>query len=450
VPLDALIQRHAQRQLRRGLAVASVAATALVAIATSIALFLFARAQARIEQRQGVATVAQLVGQRAQFSKAGRLDLLRAQDMAALNFFRGRDVATLPPAAQLLSAQLLHGISEDNDAAGDLAGLNEASSAALRTTARLLAERPDDPDRIFSHAQSEYWVGLAAWRGGDTKTAKRYFQGYANLADRLATRAPRRADWLREAGDANSNLATLSLRTGDLTGAEKMFRAALERFLLASNIGPYDRDVESDLADGFAWLADVERLRGRLAQAQVYREAQRQALLEMRKRDRDDAEIETGLIKNTLGMARIAALQERWSDAIALFERGRAAALARAEADRANVDVAREVRAFALFQVRTWLDMPTGLRPPHAKIAAMLGDCGDDRARLHSAEAADFCSILSARLLTSQGKPDAARKYLGAVAQGNCAPALSERWLLDLCVERMRAKHDLEAATLGR
>lgn len=449
VGLDVLVQRDAQRRLRRVLAASLGAALVLAVIAVAVALALSARAQARQEQRRGVATVAQLVSQREQFTRAGRLDLLRAQDRAALNFFRGRDIAALPIDAQLLSAKLLHAVSEGNEKAGDLAGLDEASAEAWRTSHRLLAADPADTDSVLAHAHSEYWVGLAAWRHGDLARAGRHFTAYATLAGGLAARRPGHAEWQREAGDADSNLATFSLRAGDRVNAGRLFRSSLDRYRAAADIGPYSRAVQRDLADGHAWLADIERLSGRLPAALAHRVAQRRMLLELRRRDPDDAEIEADLIKNQLGMARIAALQERWADAIALFEDGRATARGQARRDRANADIARQARAFDLFQARAWLDMPPASRPPAERIASVLGNCAAERANPRLAEAATFCAILQARLTALRGSPDQARATLAGVGRGSDAPSLSEHWLLDLGAERRRALDDIDAARTG-
>ena len=55
---------------------------------------------------------------------------------------------------------------------GDMASALKAFRSARDTTAELLARAPNDPQRIFEHAQSVYWVGYYDWQHGDLPAAE--------------------------------------------------------------------------------------------------------------------------------------------------------------------------------------------------------------------------------------------------------------------------------------
>lgn len=349
VGLDELVRRDQQRRLRFATALSVSAAVLLAVIAGAVFFALMARAEAQAEQTRGIAAIRQLVAQREQVSRAGNVELLRSHDRAALAFFRGRDVAELPVEAQLLSATLLQGIAEADEMAGDFAGMKEAATTAWRTTDRVLAGSPDAPERILAHAQSEFWLGFACWRLDDLSASERHFIAYAVLAERLLAVEPDKPAWLKEAGDADSNLATFYLKHGDLTRAGAMFARAQQRFEAAAR-GPYDANIQHDLADGYGWLADVALKKGDAADALTLRTKQRAALQAMHARDPGDGRTETALIKGQLGLARALAAQGHRKEAEAELTSGRMAAEARVRRDPDNADMAAQVRAFDRFE----------------------------------------------------------------------------------------------------
>ena len=295
-----------------------------------------------------------------------------------------------------------------------------------------MVDNDADADRIFAHAQSEYWLGLAAWRLGDLPATEQHFSAYSGLASRLVALAPDDPAWLKEAGDADSNLATYYLRqSSDLERAGALFRRAQSRFEHAARSG-FDSEVWGDMADGYGWLADIERLRGDYDTALRYRSRQRRTLEMMIAHEPENATIEVALIKNRLGLGRVLAAQKRWADALASFDTGRQEAQSRLRRDRANADMALQVRAFELFEVQTWLEMPPALQPRPARIATTLKDCSAERAKSPQSEGWIFCSILKEKFARQQGQSsenDSAVRRLCLQAR---VPGLSERWRLDL------------------
>ena len=225
--LEDLVQRDAQRRVRRITAISAAALAGMVLAGVLAALAVLARAEAERERARGEATIDFLLQDlRHRLKGVGRLDLLRLVNAGALRYYRGQDLAHLGAAALAQRARLLLASGEDDETAGRYLDARAEFREAKRTTAALLAARPRDLDRLFADAQSDYWLGLIAWRLGDDQAAEAGFTAYAALARRLARADPARIDWLREAADADSELGMFHLRRfGDVTTAKALFGA---------------------------------------------------------------------------------------------------------------------------------------------------------------------------------------------------------------------------------
>lgn len=428
VGLGDLVQRDAQRRMRN-LALASAGTIAvLVVIAVLTVLTLNARLATERERARGSALSGYMLDDlRKELKSAGRLDLLSALNKGVNNYYAGQDLSQLSDAELELRAKLLLAMGEDDEQRGDLAKAREHIEEARRTTAKLLAAAPKDTARIFAHAQSEYYAGMINWRDGNRPAARQGFEAYRQLAAQLLAADRRNPDWWMEAGYADSNLGMFALRTNiDAGRAEGHFTASLNAFEQVARIRPGDRTAMAAIADGEAWLADSQRLRGDYGGALATRMKQRKLLQSLSASDPQDKVIEADLVSNTLALGRIAAADGRHQDALELFESGHSAAAALARQNRESIRSAQQVRIFELFKLRTWLSMPELARPTPVVLEALNGDCQKDRNQLKSRELADLCSILQARR----------RNEALPVWNNADQNALSEDWGIDFKAER--------------
>lgn len=434
VGLDELLQRDSQRQIRRitAVAVGSVAGIAVVAVLAVAALN--ARAEAESQRlRAGGLGAFMLNDLRKGLKAAGRLDLQMAVNKAALSYYQGQDLSRLPADDLVQRAAALQAMGEDNEKRGDLKSAQAEFEEARRTTDALLAARPDDPKRIFAHAQSEYWVGLISWRNGDSVAARSGFESYATLARRLSGMDPTNDKWRREVGYAESNLGMLAMRqAGDLPRAERHFRAALESFQLFAKRKPADVDAPIDLADGYAWLADSQRLQGNYAEALKNRMAQRQILERLLESDARNVQVRANLVYNELALARIDADRGAPLAALERLDRGHNGARALQASDPANAEFAKESRVLELFKVRALLDLPKSKRPPGTDLSAILGSCSPAMPVLADDELTNFCTVLRARVLAENGEAEGAREALSKLRKPDHPEVYSKQWGLNL------------------
>ena len=139
----------------------------------------------------------------------------------------------------------------------------------------LLAAEPADPDRIHTHAQSEFWLGYSDFLQQRYDRARPHFQEYLQLAQELVRIDPDNAAYLRELGYAEGNLCSLYLaRPTDVAKTLGSCRAALETMKRVFEISGTDPQVQLDLANRHAWLAEAHSTAGNLRQAYLQRQQQ--------------------------------------------------------------------------------------------------------------------------------------------------------------------------------
>lgn len=259
LPLDALVQRDSQRQMRRVMAV-TLGAGVLVVI---MALLLIAAVQARQEaerqraeaerQRAGAEGLVEymLTDLRERLKGVLRLDVMSGVNERALAYYSAQgDLDRLPDDSLERRARVLHLMGADNESAGNLdKALNEYREAH-RTTAAILAKKPRDPDRIFAHAQSEFYLGSIARRRSERATASAHWRAYLSQAQALARAEPAGARGVVEQAYAWGNLCDLDLQDRyDLESAVAACARSVRLARLAVARSPAERPLKEMLAN---------------------------------------------------------------------------------------------------------------------------------------------------------------------------------------------------------
>jgi len=264
VGLDDLVRRDAQRRQTQ-LVAATAAMGGVAALTTALAVFALAERNEALHQRgRAEGLVEFMLGDLTKKLKpTGRLDLLDAVGAEALNYYGAEERHGLDADALGRRARVLHLLGDLRDQRGDLAGATSEFREAAKTTAQLLAAKPDDSTRIYNHAQSLYYLGYAASQRGQMDEAQTAFLGYRRLALELVSIDPHRDDWRTEVAYANENLGALWHEEDRPDQAADAFSQALpvERELAAK--APNDRERQTDLADVYEWLSNIDLSQGR-------------------------------------------------------------------------------------------------------------------------------------------------------------------------------------------
>lgn len=432
VGLDELIQRDAQRRLQRVTAVTAGAVAAMLAMAVMTTIALTARAEAERQRAEAEGLVEfMLTDLRDRLKGVGRLDVLTAVNRRALAYYGDQDLARLPPASLARRARLLHAMGEDDELAGDLPAALREFQEASRTTAALLAAAPNDPQRIFEQAQSEYWVAFIAWRQSRAAEAEAGFKRYAALAARLLAIDPRNPDWLMEAGYAENNLGIVALRDR-ATGAqaERRFERALAHFRAAAAAKPDSEAIQVELANGFGWLASSQRSQGRFDAARASRGEEARIISRLAAGDPKSHAYDRSRLANALGRAFIDLDDGAPKAALAILRPAYEEASTMAAADPKATWRAKQKLAIGLTLAKALLE--SGADPGEA--APFVADC-PAAPEAPDPELLDLCAVTSARLAAARGDTSPAVAYLRRNDARFVPGRLSPRWGLNFRAE---------------
>ncbi|MBI5771555.1 MAG: TIR domain-containing protein [Verrucomicrobia bacterium] len=287
---DELRQRELQRRHRRltlitaasvagmvltfGLAVAAWRARGEALVARNDAVV--ARDDAKRGRDQAEDLVEFMLGDlRRKLDAVGRLDVLDSVGEKAVDYYARQPTERMDAPSLGRRSRALHLIGEMREQGGRLAEALDVFQRGAATTALLLAQAPADPQRIFDHAQSVFWVGFIAWRRGQIAAAEQAFREYLDLAQQLVRHDARNPDWQAEACYARNNIGVVFLTTGRAPEALALFTESRDTWLRIVTEKPARA---FDLANTVGWLAKAHETLGAYEQAIAEQHEKRRAL----------------------------------------------------------------------------------------------------------------------------------------------------------------------------
>lgn len=260
VPLDALVQRDATRRIRRVMAVTGGALVALLAMIGMTIYAIQSRNEAQHQQAEAEGLVEyMLTDLRNELKGVGRLDVMTKVNERAMDYYEDQgDLSGMPAESLERRARILHAMGEDDEKRGDLDKALAKFTEAHRVTEALLARDPDNPDRIFGHAQSEYWVGRIYELERDFGKSEHFYRNYQKGAGRLyklegdTYRAIMEKAW----GHLNVGIILFKQPT-KMIESRRQFEIAIRWFAKAKTYKEKNQEIASELANAYSWLADT-------------------------------------------------------------------------------------------------------------------------------------------------------------------------------------------------
>jgi len=339
---------RARQALRRGGEWSAAAAAALAVAAIGLGVWGY---EARQGEREAERFASALLTTAAEdLPVAARRDVLVGiadQTLAALGDDSPRSLSDEELGRR---ARLWHVMGEAHDMSGDPERAAEAFALAYRMTEALLMRAPDDPGRMFDHAQSAFWIANSAWRRGDLRAAKPYYAEYAALADQMTAAEPGNPAYQAERAFASLNSGVVAFEEGEGRRALSLFEEAIDQFEAPVEAGAVGA---TELANAQAWRADALFSLGRLEDSLDARAAEA-AIYERRLADRpDDARTRGALAYNQVSRAELEAASGALEPANALLEEALATLEDLAEAHPENARFRRNHAAALFLRGRT-------------------------------------------------------------------------------------------------
>ncbi|MEI6417788.1 MAG: toll/interleukin-1 receptor domain-containing protein [Sphingomonadales bacterium] len=308
LPLDELVQRDAQARLRRVTYITAGALVAMIIMGVLTFTAIAARAEAERQRSEAEGLVEfMLTDLREKLRGVGRLDVMAAASTRALTHYQAQDLTNLPADSLIRRAKALQALGEDEMEARHPQEALALFTEAERTTDALLAAAPDDVQRIFAHAQSEFWLGYLAYSRGDFAGAEPGLVAYGQLARRLQAVAPREVRTMQESVYATGVLCTLRMAQKRAQGLVATCQSALDSAIALSERQPDNDLVTRDLADKYGWMADALLFLGEPEKALQLRLAQQGVIAGVLKKDPQNRQDQRAKIWNQRALARLEA-----------------------------------------------------------------------------------------------------------------------------------------------
>jgi tetratricopeptide (TPR) repeat protein len=291
VGLDDLVQREAQRRHRRMYWITAASVAGMLFTTGLAYTAIDARDEARDQRREAESLIGFMLGDlRAKLEPVGRLDVLDAVGARALEYFEKQDKSALSDEALAQQWKALTLMGEIAEARGDLDGALRRYRQALAGTQEALRRHPDDPQRMFDHAQSVFYVGSVALSRGQIDVAAGQAREYRQLADGMIAADPDNPTWQLEGVYASSNLGAIEIEQARYADAANTYQAAVVAMdrLTASN--PGNLEYQSLQSESLAWHSEALEKSGRLDLAIQQRQRQLSLLTPYLAQEKPNAE----------------------------------------------------------------------------------------------------------------------------------------------------------------
>jgi tetratricopeptide (TPR) repeat protein len=226
----------------------------------------------------------------------------------ALKYYSAQDAKKLNPDALGRRARALLLVGEMQNMRGDLDGALAAYKDAARTTEEQLNRDPENPQRLFDHSQSVFWVGYIALQTGKADVAESNFRQYQKYAAKLVAKDPKKPEWQQELAYAHSNLGVVKIGRGDWKAALADFDKTLAIFGDLSKRSPDDSQLQMEVSNAMAWRADSFAIGGDVSGAIAQRQAQSKLLDGLLRREPQNAVASFDLVVATRDLGMLANL----------------------------------------------------------------------------------------------------------------------------------------------
>ena len=275
--LDDLVRREQQRRQKR-LTYLAAASLAGMTLTSGLAVFAFdKRDEARDQRREAEGLVEFMLGDlRDELEPIGKLDALDAVGSRALAYFSKQDMNDLSDAALAQRSRALGLMGSIATSRRDLTGAAARYREAMVGTAEMIRRQPDDPQRLFDHAQNVFYLGQVETYLGRTSAAEVQIREYKRLADRMVAIEPGNRKWQTEVGYADTNLGMTLFAQHRYAEASRQFARGLQTVEALAAADP--RSDRSSVAEALAWLADSLFSENKLNEAIAQRERQMKIL----------------------------------------------------------------------------------------------------------------------------------------------------------------------------
>jgi tetratricopeptide (TPR) repeat protein len=260
VPLDALVQRDAQRRIRRVMWITGGALTAMLIMGIMTTLALSARNEAARQRAEAEGLVEyMLTDLREKLEGVGKIEIMEGVNQRAMGYYVAQgDLSALPPHSLLQRARIIEAMGRDDENRGQFDAAKIKYLELDRVATALHASDSNNPDRIFAYAQSKNRLALLAFLRKRLPEAWTGFEDSEALLRPLLAKPRPQTEWLQLGAYLNGNLCAVRLQLNkEITPALQFCKEAVrlnEQLILHK---PGKAAPLYDLVFHLSWLDDA-------------------------------------------------------------------------------------------------------------------------------------------------------------------------------------------------
>ena len=271
VGLDDLILRERHRQRRRVMAVTTLSAIALLVMSTLTWTAITARQEAEQRRADAEGLIEFMVTDlKDSLESVGRLDALHSVGEQASAYYDGYDPSEHDDDALGRRARILHFLGDIQAKLGNFKDASRHFQDAFTASDILLKRDQSNPDRIFEHAQSAYWLANDHYKKGRYREAQPFYKAYLSLA-KLLLKTEGETDRARaEMASAHANLGQLAKQMSNFTDAEQNYILSMQYKLALYDAHPENYKYMDALVSAYSKLADLSFASGDLDRSLKY------------------------------------------------------------------------------------------------------------------------------------------------------------------------------------
>jgi tetratricopeptide (TPR) repeat protein len=268
VGLDDLVQRDHLRRQRR---LAAITAGSLLGMFVAIGLAVTAiqaRDAARDQRREAEGLVSFMLGDlKEKLEPIGKLDALDGVGSKVLAYYSKQDTSELSDAALIQRSRALGLMAKVAQARGHTSEASALYRQALAGTEEALRRSPDDPERLYDHAQNVFYLGDIARLRGDFAPAEAAYREYKRLADQMVAIDPDNIRWRMEVAYANENLGIALYDERRYPEAAAQFESGIRPIESGAAIDSRNAVYQREFANLLGWVANAKAAEGDLGGA---------------------------------------------------------------------------------------------------------------------------------------------------------------------------------------
>ncbi|WAC25206.1 toll/interleukin-1 receptor domain-containing protein [Blastomonas sp. SL216] len=233
VPLDALVQRDSQRQIRRVMAVTGLACAIALMMAVMTVIALQARGEAQRQQAAAEGLIEyMLTDLREDLDGAAGVAVMTRVNQRALAYYEGQqNLTALSPDSLERRARVVGRLGEDAIFRKNYALARRNLSERARATLSLLDAAPGDPERRFDHALSLNRLAILSQAEGNGAQAEAELRQSWGLLSGVRAWRSRNPEWRRTTALVAGNLCAIDAL------AKAVDDATLEKCRIAVELG---------------------------------------------------------------------------------------------------------------------------------------------------------------------------------------------------------------------